>query len=229
MAENKIIKIPRSLIHNLSLNKKRVVAFAAIIASNWSGTDYESLVKYSLYSGFRGKDGVINQFKELVRSFFDAGYFTKSDRGIIYIDQEEQFAIVYYSEFQKILQLRTKCKTDGHRLNHAHVLLLLSYIRLYMNYKKGKPVYYSNLLIRISKNTGLSVRSISSCLKILEELDIIHNEELPRYKDDNGGWHSNVRIFVNMKLYGTISYDWHREVLRSVKLLRTNQEINRRT
>lgn len=223
MADNKIIKIPQSLIRNLSLNDKRVVAFAAIIASNWSGSDYESLVEYSLYSGFRGKDGVMNQFKELVRSFLDTGYFTKSDGGIVYIDQKEQFAIIYYSEFQKILQLRTKYKTDGRRLNHAHILLLLSYIRLYMYYQKGKPVYYSNLLIRIANSTGLSVRSISSCLKVLEELDIIHNEELPRYKDNNGGWHSNVRIFVNMKLYGTISYDWHREVLRSARLIKASQ------
>ena len=229
MTEDKIIKIPQSLIHNLSLNKKRVIAFAAIIASNWSGTDYKSLVEYSLYSGFRGKRGVINQFKELVGSFFDVGYFAKSDGGIVYINQEEQFGIIYDSEFQKILQLRAEYKLNGCRLNHAYVLLLLAHIRLYMNYQKGKPVYYSNLLVRISKNTGLSVRSISSCLKVLEELDIIHNEELPRYKDNNGGWHSNVRIFVNMKLYGTISYDWHREILRSIRLLRTNQEINRRT
>lgn len=223
MIKDKIIKIPRSLIHNLALNDKRVVAFASIIVSNWSGTDYESLTKYSLYSGFRGKDGVINQYKELVRNFFEAGYFTKLDGGIIYIDQEEQFGIIYYSEFQRILQLRTKYKADRRRLNHAHVLLLLSYIRLYMNYKSGKPVYCSNLLIRISENTGLSVRSISSCLKVLEELDIIHNEELPRYKDKDGGWHSNVRIFVNMKLYGIISYDWQYEAQRSAKLLRASQ------
>lgn len=223
MTEDKIIKVPRSLIHNLSLNEKRVVAFASIIVSGWSGADYESLAKYSLYSGFRGKDGVINQYKELVRSFLDAGYFTESDGGIIYIDQKEHFGLIYYSEFQKILQLRTKYKADGRRLNHAHVLLLLSYIRLYMNYQKGKPVYYSNLLIRISENTGLSVRSISSCLKVLEELSIIHNEELPRYKDNDGGWHSNVRIFVNMKLFGTISYDWQREVLRSAKQIRAAQ------
>lgn len=222
MTENKIIKVPRSLIHNLSLNEKRVVAFASIIASNWSGVNYKSLTKYSLYSGFRGKDGVINQYKELVRSFFDSGYFTESDDGIIYIDQEEQFGIIYYSEFQKILQLRTEYQANGRRLNHAHVLLLLSYIRLYMNYQKGKPVYYSNLLIRISENTGLSVRSISSCLKVLEELNIIHNEELPRYKDNDGGWHSNVRIFVNMKLFGTISYNWQHEVLKSARLLKAN-------
>lgn len=223
MKKDKIIKVPRSLIHNISLCEKRVVAFVSIIVSDWSGKDYESLARYSLYSGFRGKDGVINQYKELVRSFIDAGYFAESDGGIIYIDQEEQFGLIYYSEFQRILQLRTECMADGRKLNHAHVLLLLSYIRLYMNYQKGKPVYYSNLLIRISENTGLSVRSISSCLKVLEELDIIHNEELPRYKDGNGGWHSNVRIFVNMKLFGTISYDWRREVIRIARQIRANQ------
>ena len=223
VAADKIIKIPRSLIHNLSLGDKRVVAYASIIASDWSGLDYESLVNYSLYSGFRGKDGIINQYKELVRNFFEVGYFKKTDGDIIYIDSKEQFGIIYYSEFQKILQLRSESKDNGCRLNHAHILLLLSYLRLYMNYQSGKPVYYSNLLIRISENIGLSVRSISSCLKVLEELKIIHNEELPRYKDDDGGWHSNVRIFVNMKRFGNISYDWRREVQRSARQIRTNQ------
>lgn len=223
MADDKIIKIPRSLILNRSLNEKRIVAFVSIIVSDWSGSDYNALATYSLYSGFRGKDGVINQYNELVRSFLDAGYFKKVDGGMFYIDQEEQFGIIYYSEFQKILQLRSESKDNGRRLNHAHVLLLLSYLRLYMNYQSGKPVYYSNLLIRISENTGLSVRSISSCLKVLEELEIIHNEELPRYKDDDGGWHSNVRIFVNMKRFGNISYDWRHEVQRSARQIRTNQ------
>lgn len=222
MPSDKIIKVPRSLIHNLSLNNKRVVAFASIIVSNWSGLDYESLIKYSSYSSFRGKNGIINQYKEIVQNFFDAGYFKEQDGGIINIDQKEQFGIIYYSEFRKILQMRNECKLNGCRLNHAHILLLLSYIRLYMNYQKGNQGYYSNLLVRISENTGLSVRSISSCLKVLEELGIIHNEELPRYKDNDGGWHSNVRIFVNMKLFGTISYDWQREVIRIAKRIRTN-------
>ena len=51
-------------------------------------------------------------------------------------------------------------------------------------------------------------------LKILEELSIIHSEELPRYKDKNNNWHSNVKVFVNMKplINNDTNYDWRNEV-----------------
>lgn len=220
---DKFIKIPRSLIHNKEIGDKRIIAFASIIFSDWSGSDYESLARFSLYSGFRGKDGIISQYKELVLYFINVGYFNKSDGDMIYINHDEQFGIIYYNEFRKILKLRSEYKKQGNRLNHANVLLLLAYIRLYMNHGRGKPEYYSNLLIRISENTGLSVRSISSSLKVLEQLGIIHNEELPRYKGDDGSWHSNVRIFVNMRQHGTISYDWQQEVSRGIWHIKASQ------
>lgn len=220
---DKFIKIPCSIILDKELGEKRIISFASIVFSNWSGTDYESLAQFSLYSGFRGKDGIIHQYKELVQHFIDGGYFNQLDGGMVYIDQDEQFGIIYYSEFQKILKLRSEYKEQGRRLNHANILLLLAYLRLYMNHGRRKPEYYSNLLIRISKNTGLSVRSISSSLKALEELEIIHNEELPRYKSDDGNWHSNVRIFVNMKKRGTISYDWQREVSKGIWHINASQ------
>lgn len=223
MIEDKMVMVPKGVILNRQLNDKRVIAYASTVVSNWSGTDYAALARYSLYSGFRGKDGVISQYKELMRNFFDAGYFALADGGMIYIDHKEQCGIIYYSEFQRILQERVRSKAEGRTMNHAHVLLLLSYIRLYMNTHSGNLVYCSNLLIRISESTGLSVRSISSALRVLEELDIIHNEELPRYKDHEGCWHSNVRVFVNKKRFGSVSYDWQREAQMSIMRIRANQ------
>lgn len=217
------LKIPSSLIRNIELGEKRVIAYCSIILSNWSGVNYEELTTYSLYSSFRGKDGIVNQYKQLVSHFFSAGYFEKVDKGIFNIDKDEQFSIVYISEIQKIFNLRKSSKQQGLRLNHANVLLLLSYIRLYMNHGKGKPEYHSNLLVRISQQIGLSVRSISSSLKILKELEIIHNQELPRYKSKDGNWHSNVRIFVNMKKYGTMSYDYQQEVIKGIKYIQPKQ------
>lgn len=56
----------------------------------------------------------------------------------------------------------------------------------------------------------LSVRSISAGLRVLEQLNIIHSKELPRYKDKEGHWHANIRLFVNMEHRGKsdVQYGW---------------------
>ena len=217
------VKIPSSIILNQSLGEKRIIAFTSIMVSDWNGKDITSLVRYSKYSECRDKSGVLNQYKKLVDLFSEQGYFNMVDGGIVYIEKSERFGTVYYSEIQKILNLRDEYKRKNKRLNHAQLLLILSYIRLYMIRRKGFPEMHSNLLVRISENTGLSVRSISSCLKVLEQLEIIHNEELPRYKDKDGCWHSNVRIFVNIKRHGDTSYNWRHETSLSVKYVYANQ------
>ena len=80
------------------------------------------------------------------------------------------------------------------------------------------PEMYSDLLSRISENTGLSVRAVSLALDTLKELGIIHNEELPRYIGKDGQWHSSVRIFVNMES-PTDKHDWHENLSRAKELI----------
>jgi hypothetical protein len=87
----------------------------------------------------------------------------------------------------------------------------------------NQPTFHSNLLNRLAENTGLSVRAISSSLSILEELSIIHNEELARYKDSEGKWHSNLRIFVDMKQQGLFDYNWRRVVKQAANKIYINQ------
>lgn len=221
IAEDKHINIPGSLIHNTYLSAKRVLVFTSIIASGWQGQDYESLVKFSLYSNLRGKHGVIDQFKDIIQHFYELGYL-RLNGGTIHITKSEWFGTIYKSEFDKILNLRCEYKSRGLRLNHANILLLLAHVRLYMNQSTNDPRFYSNLLIRISKSTGLSVRSISYGLQLLEELQIIHSEELPRYTDENGRWHSNVKVFVDIKLNGTADYDWKQAVNASVEHIKSH-------
>ena len=127
-----------------------------------------------------------------------------------------------FSQSDSNVQAREDSVRSGRRMNHSHVLLLLSHIRLCMIRQPDMPLFYSNLLSRISDSIGMSVRNITKSLKILEELNIIHSEELPRYKDSNGQWHSNVKIFVNMKIE-ECDYNWQDEVARGIRCIMASQ------
>lgn len=219
--------VPQSLIHDRELGDKRVIVFSAILFSGWNGNAIEDLVRYSGYSVCRDRAGVLQQYKLLVKQFIDRGYFKYDDQGIVYIKPQESFGIVYYNEFQRIMHRRDISSKVGKRMNHAHLLLVLAHIRLHMIHQTGCPEIYSNLLSRISDSTDLSVRSISSGLKILEELHIIHNEELPRYTDEEGRWHSNVRIFANMEFAGQpgMQRDWQNEIRRGITYILASQKF----
>lgn len=222
------ITIPRSLIQNQDLGDKRIITYSSILFSGWTGDSLEDLLSYSRYSACRDKSGVRNQYKLLVDQLVLNHYFSYGDRGMVYIKSDEPFGIIYRSEFGRIIQERDRSRSSGKRMNHAHLLLLLAYIRLRQTHRPGMPEIYSDLLTRISDYIGLSVRSISTGLKILEQLNIIYNEELPRYLDEEGHWHSNVRIFVNMELNGRsdVKRDWQEEVYRGITQILASQRFN---
>lgn len=216
------IMIPRSIINNCELNEKRVLAYSSILFSGWGGENIEELVAYSRFSTRRDAGSILHQYRELVYHFIQNQYFRKLNSGMQYIKQQDCFGIIYYDEFQKILQARERSILSRQRINHSHILLLLSHIRLCMIRQPDMPLFYSNLLCRISDNIGMSVRNITKSLKVLEELNIIHSEELPRYKDNKGRWHSNVKIFVNMDIE-ECAYDWQDEVSRGIRYIMASQ------
>lgn len=71
---------------------------------------------------------------------------------------------------------------------------------------KTKMQVHFSMLKTIAEKTGLSTRSVSSGIKILELLDIIYVRELPRYYEE-GKWHTNVKVFVNKRNYIDAEYD----------------------
>ena len=216
------IMIPRSLIYNCELSEKRVLAYSSILFSGWDGKNIEELVKYSRFSTRRDSGSILYQYRELIYQFIKNQYFENKNSIIRCIRQSDCFGIIYYNEFQKILQARDDGIQNGRRINHSNVLLLLAHIRLCMIRQPNTPLFYSNLLNRISNSVGISVRNITKSLKVLEELNIIHNEELPRYKDSNGHWHSNVRIFVNMETEDC-NYNWQEEVACGIRWIMSSQ------
>lgn len=220
--------IPKNIIHNPIYGDKRVLIYLSIIFSEWNGNNINQLLSYSLFSERRHENSVIHQYEKTVKYFLADHYFKKNLNNLKIVKQNDCFGIIYHYEFQSILKARENSIISGKRLNHSGVLLLLAHIRLYMLRRPGLPLFYSNFLNRISQSTGLSVRNISKYLKVLEELEIIHSEELPRYKDSRNQWHSNVKIFVNMKLHEKPDYDWQSETSNGIRYIMSSQINNRR-
>ncbi len=144
---NQYVMVPNSLIQNRQLGDKRVVVHNSIYFSGWSGGRINELVSYAKYSLGRNQGKVASQFQATVLDLIQNGYYTET---MGYIMPTDGFAIIYYSEFQRIIQKREYELQNGKRINHAHLLLLLAHIRMCLIRKAGMPEMYSNLLKRIS-------------------------------------------------------------------------------
>lgn len=215
---NEYVRIPGILIDSKGLCEKRVIAFAAIYFSGWNGNRIDSLLQYSGYSTDRHNGKAKDQYNTLVKQFIELGYYTP---GMVYIEQNCGFGLVRYREFDKILYYRNQQLSNSKVINHANVLLVLAHIRLHIYKDSRKPRFYSNLLSRISDEIGLSVRNISNSIEILETLNIVHSETLPRYQGKDLLWHSNVTIFVDCNLCE--DYDWRVEVTKAKAYIMASQ------
>lgn len=209
------IMVPYDLIHDKDLGDKRVIVFSSILFSEWSGEDERDIVEYSDYSSCRNNTSILKQYREVVQLLIDKKHLSRVPGGMIYTKSLNGFGVIYHSDFQKIVEKRLSAKTQGKRINQAHLLLLLAHLRYFIF--ASEDAVYSNFLNEISSNLGLSVRSVSSCLKILRELNLIYSEELPRYQDGKGQWHSNVTLFTNPKeitMNNMIATkrDWHQSI-----------------
>ena len=217
------VRIPRSLIYNKQLGDKRALFYSSLLFHCWDKKECD-LTELSQYCGFcvdRHNDANAAVFTNLLQDFAKAGYIeikSRSNRSFTFFSEspKSSFGIIYKYEFAQIIEYRKNQKENGLRVNHSHLLLLLSYIRLNMERQPGKPVVHFSMIKTISENTGLSTRSVSLAMKILEELSIIHHEPLPRYQDEDGNWHTNIKIFVNMNNVNNANeYDWQQETNRA--------------
>ena len=194
--------------------------------TDWNWPDISPLLIASGYStSNRNKSGVRAQYQQLIDGFLKSGLLVDTPGGFTSEQSSHGFGIIRRSEFERIIQSKKDSDSISMcRINQAHTLLLLAYIRCNMIRMAGRPTFYSNLLSRLSINIGISTRSVSYAAVVLEQLGILHNEELPRYKDSAGWWHSNVRIFVDMNPPEKASgYDWAKETERGIAFILANQ------
>ena len=218
------IKVPRTLIERQDIGDKRVLIFLSSIFFNWSGSCFDDFVEFCGYSNLnRHKDSAMVRVQDTLDDLQANRYLNQTSGRIAPVERADCFGIIYQDEFFKITNYRKLLCGEGKRMNHAHVLLMLACVRCHMFHIAGRPRVYSNLLKRISNQIGLSVRSLSNCIRTLEDLSILHSEELPRYKDCDGQWHSNVRIFVDKHDRTNSAYDWQAETRRGINMILASQ------
>ena len=217
------IMIPWELVYDNQLGDKRVLIYAAIYFSNWDGTDISALAAYAGYSSSRGNTKLIQQIGILVSSFISEGYYSP---GMDYIKRKGRYCKITRTEFNRIMKLRKDEMLIGKKINHAHIILLLSYIRVNMIYKTGIPEMYSDLINRMAKQVDMSPRSVSSVMDSLQKLQIIYNERLSRYTSKDGSWHSNVTIFLNYN-DGSKDQSLEEKIEAAKRILLTPNELRR--
>lgn len=215
------IKVPRSLIQAKDLGAKRVLVYMSIQFAHWDGCDIDSLIRSCGYSpSNRHIHSSANQVKSIARKL--AVYGLLDNNGLT--PHDECYGLISKAEYELIFSGNKTIPSDNKPYNAEAILLLLACIRCHMTHTSCAPQVYSNLVCRISDDIGLSTRTISNCIYWLEELDIIHSERLPRYKDGDGHWHTNVRIFVNRhgRLNADDTYDWQEETKRGIAMILAN-------
>ena len=219
------VKVPRKLIEDTSIGDKRVLVYSSIAFTYWSGQDEDKIISACGYSPCdRHSESAGSKAIECVQQLRSNSYIEQSRGRVSLCADSGCFGMIYADEYKQIVDARRILK--GKRINHAHILLFLAHVRCFMSKANNYPRFYSNLLMRIADNIGISVRSVSTCARILEDLEILHSEELPRYKDGYGRWHTNVRIFVDIHSHAALphsSYCWQRETQRGIMSILSNQ------
>lgn len=127
---------------------------------------------------------------------------------------EEYYAMIYLDEYQKILSYKFDNKKDT-ATNVSVLLLVFAYLRLKIvcrtntfkfqggfesiQEKKEKyPDAYNCKYKDMAEQIGITARSASKAVNILNELGLIYKEPVERTQLDDGSWVTNDTIFVNM-------------------------------
>lgn len=134
------------------------------------------------------------------------------------------FAVVYVDELDKIMSYQNP-NTRDMMLNSDAILLVFAYLRMKIYRRKNRmlpeevnldnkndrkydiderrfraPEAYDCFYKEIAQDIGLSERTVSQAVRILNEFGLIYYEALPRtkYQNDNGEtWRTEHTIFCN--------------------------------
>lgn len=136
----------------------------------------------------------------------------------------ERFAVIYLDELKKILNYQNSNIKDSY-INNDIVLLVFAYLRMKIYRRRNKlmpeeinfenknnheydiavrrkraPEAYDCYYSEIANELELSARTISKAVEVLNELDLIYSESLPRIRYFDGNtekWRTDHTIFCN--------------------------------
>jgi hypothetical protein len=215
------------------------------------GFSCDSIVKWCGYQPNYNKNKINSQITNILSVLLSNDYIEISDtvnrnnfiEAMLNIGKfaiSSQFALIYMDEIKKIRDFNKN--NDPRKVSSAILLLLLSYIRLNMLRRqkkyKGKPFdkpeFCYRLYIDIEKDIGISSRYISKGIKELEDLDLLVVQRLPRWKDENNNWHTEVTLFANKykrKDNGDSldsDYDYKQELLWGIDYIKGKKYLNKK-
>lgn len=215
------------MICSKQLNEKRVLFYTALLfeSENKNRSNIAALTSFCGFSLDRHKNGALNQYRKIAHNvsrwldikWEDTANFTFTVKPVRY------YGIIYREEFITILGSR-KNSTRKSAANHAVLLLVLSYVRSHMDSRPEKPNTHFTFLKTIANDLGISPRSVSTAIKVLTELEILHVVQLPHYYYKSEGakkWNTAVSIFANDKTFRCNSLqpnDWQADIQRTIEL-----------
>lgn len=172
-----------------------------------------------------------DKFKQVITWFYENGpmhnyddsdysekNFTEKNTVVVdlnkdWIFPEKHFGMVFDFEIDYIKEYSEKNKLQmDKRITHSTVLLLLAYIRCNIRYRamecyelvseieKNPEVFYRKYS-EMSIDLGIPERICSKCIDILCDLQILEKQAMPRFRDDDGNWHTDSTIFANKYKY----------------------------
>ena len=131
-----------------------------------------------------------------------------------------RFAVIYFDELKKILDYKNPNSKDAF-LNNDVILLVFAYLRMEIYRRSNSlrpeeinignkrsheldvetrrircPEAYDCYYYEIAEKLGISARTVSKAVVVLNELGLIYSESLPRVNVD-GKWRTDRTIFCN--------------------------------
>lgn len=252
------VKIPREIIYDTALSDKRVIIFSYLCARrslddtvafstkelcNWSKIKpnyragkinqkyYEVLLLLSHYGYFNE----CPDFEKCLTEGSNSDKFRKVKLNIDKFDIPDGFGIIYFDELDKIINFKEELantKIDTSRISSAHLLLILSYIRVNLNRDPSKPLCCYRHYKRIHEDTGVSDRYVSKSLEILKAMGIINYITMQRirHKDKHGdiSFTTTPKIFADYRHFAKDSkgnqiidseYDSEAEIQKQIKYM----------
>lgn len=123
--------------------------------------------------------------------------------------EEKKLAAIYTDEIRKIINFKKEYPTT----EISYIMLVLAYIRMMIfnrpvcveyiagismeKRKKESPEVFASHYKYIAQDLGINETTVSKAVSILEKLEIIHHQVLPRNIDNNGMWRCEKIIFTN--------------------------------
>ena len=226
-------KVPRKITYSKDLGEKRVLfylyTYFAVSRSRELIIITNEAVKSIGYRPNTHKGKINDEFTSFMSWLVDQGYIkvVRKQKGYVKYRalskmDEAPFGIIRLDEYQKII---------GSTGNKAATLLLLACIRQ-NTYKRtdktdDRPEVCFCHLSELHNKLDLSPRTTSASMNTLSSVGLIHSDEIRRYRDKYGNWHSGVYLFIDKVKYNNEepdqSYNWRKEFEFASKWLMRRQ------